>query len=280
MQYEMEDDFDRFCRIGKGSISGPSNSSQKRDLLSAPSPMCRARAGSLRENHSRHQRLHRSPRGSVHRQTSSDYRRHSLTPSVQDISKFGVMMPSKHNEFLQEPRSRSPRSNNLRSMSFQPMASLFPGNCYPEAPPGDTVNIVRVRSFRRTKNGVISDGDRLEFANENVGERRRDGQSSPNGESNSTHHLGKPRSLKLPGGMHDRVEVASAIRKKSCSGTLCSSAEPSSDGDYQSSRGQQYTVQVLGAAQVGKTTMCTQFLSSESLEDGFDSGKLFDIKLI
>uniref|UniRef100_A0A0X3NUQ9 GTP-binding protein GEM n=1 Tax=Schistocephalus solidus TaxID=70667 RepID=A0A0X3NUQ9_SCHSO len=74
----------------------------------------------------------------------------------------------------------------------------------------------------------------------------------------------------------DKVEAARVIRRKSLTPTwVCS--EHSDTASMVKINPHTYTVQVLGAAQVGKTTMCTQFMTSETLDDSADYGHDEDI---
>ncbi|VDD80171.1 unnamed protein product [Mesocestoides corti] len=301
MLEEVEDDFDRFCRIGRGSSSEYSpNRPVRLDLLAAPTEISRYRAGSLRET--RHRPHHRNDssatRGrfsrtttaddfSVHRHSTSTLRRHSLAPSFQNLRLRGS--PQYPSEDVSDDRSSSiraltpttqmsPRARNGSSGGVIPP----PINVYHDIDSSEHsgLNIVRVRSFRRTKEGVVSEGDRDVSVAEELDMRRKLSQEL----SSPSRRMSKSRSSKISPGelkLSDRCEAARSIRKLSFSGGGGGSwsnnpASDHSDEDSVQTAGlgnvsQPYTVQVLGAEQVGKTTMCTQFLTSESLYDGFDS---------
>ncbi|EUB55300.1 hypothetical protein EGR_09827 [Echinococcus granulosus] len=300
MVEEYEDDFDRFCRIGMGTGSEYSPvRPTHRDFLAAPTEINRNRAGSLRETRYRqhHRNDHPAMRGRFERTTTTDdfgmqgdsvynLRRYSLAPSFQNLRTRGSLhYPS---EDISDDRSNSARPfTPTRQTSPLPRNGSSGGVCPPpinvyhevDSPGHHSTNVVRVRSFRRTKTGVIDETEK----------KRRLSQEF----SLPARKTSKTRSLKAPSGelrLSDRCETARSIRRRSFTdnswkgNNINNSATNVNNSNVASEASEvengplgqvaePYKVQVLGADQVGKTTMCTQFLTSESLEAGYDTGK-------
>ncbi|VDM03034.1 unnamed protein product [Schistocephalus solidus] len=188
--------------------------------------------------------------------------------------------------------------------------SVPPIQVFSEECPEAAMNVVRVRSFRRTKNGVVSQGDSDVFyrpVNEacscrhslscgsdfmtgeatvggngeanNMEETRSSDEESPTTTTRrkprqgSAHERPKKKLSHQDMYILDKVEAARVIRRKSLTPIwVCS--EHSDTASMVKINPHTYTVQVLGAAQVGKTTMCTQFMTSETLDDSADYGKV------
>ncbi|VEL35060.1 unnamed protein product [Protopolystoma xenopodis] len=186
----------------------------------------------------------------------------------------------------------------------------------------DSLGVIRVRSFRRTKNGqVVSQGDRAVITStpaarlvDSTGTRRSINtgwtgqhgnepclvadetpendflelpaitttQASPRAYHHHHHpthaqqqlmqqlhqkqptlshlapmHSASLRSISMAQNEEVAAEINLALQRHRLSG----------------STSQMLRVQVIGAEQVGKTSLCEQFLSSESLDDGFDSSE-------
>lgn len=302
MVEEYEDDFDRFCRIGMGTGSEYSPLRPiHRDFLAAPTELCRNRAGSLRET--RHRPHHRydgaGTRGRFARTTTTDdfgvqgdstynLRRHSLAPSIQNLRTRGSLhYPS---EDISDDRSNLTRPfTPIRQISPPPRNGGSGGVCLPpinvyhevDSPGLHGTNVVRVRSFRRTKTGVVDETEKKRRLSQEI--------SSP------IRKTSKTRSLRAPPGelkLSDRCETARSIRRRSFTDNSWlgdninnSTTNVNNSDNNVAPEGlevengplgqvtEPYKVQVLGADQVGKTTMCTQFLTSESLEAGYDTGR-------
>ncbi|VDM18887.1 unnamed protein product [Hydatigera taeniaeformis] len=300
MVEEYEDDFDRFCRIGMGTGSEYSPIRPiNRDFLAAPTDLCRHRAGSLRET--RHRLHHRydgaATRGRFARTTTTDdfnvqgesaynLRRHSLAPSIQNLRPRAS--PHYPSEDISDDRSNPMRTfTPIQQISPPPRNGSSGGVCPPpinvyhevDSPGRRGTNVVRVRSFRRTKTGVVDETEK----------KRRLSQEVPT----PIRKTSKTRSLKAPSGelkLSDRCETARSIRRRSFtdnswlgSSITNSATNVTNINKLAAPEGsvvingllghatETYKVQVLGADQVGKTTMCTQFLTSESLEAGYDT---------
>lgn len=306
-----------FCRLGKGSIgvadTSPSSrkvfSATRREFLAAPTELSRNRAGSLRESRHHHGQQprfdHQKCSPFSHTTNTADYtvlnprspalslRRHSLTPGFQNLKMHGsIPNPS-------DKASNIPIFERVGSFCDAPLTNgsgfLPPINIFRESNPergtaDPGLNIVRVRSFRRTKAGVVSEGDREVHVMEKLESRRRNSQQDHTSPS-PTPRPSKSRGSKgAEMGLVDKCEAARSIRRKSFTGVCgcgggsaavvsASWSASAADGGgggrdvgLLSLQPPCYTVQVLGADHVGKTTMCTQFLTSESLDDGFDSG--------
>ncbi|KAL7056567.1 hypothetical protein AAHC03_020643 [Spirometra sp. Aus1] len=182
-----------------------------------------------------------------------------------------------------------------------------PIQVFSEDSPETSMNVVRVRSFRRTKNGVVSQGDSDVFyrpANEacncrhsfscgselmaaetaggsreanNAAEADSSEEQSPQtttttrrkSRHGSAHERPRKKLSHQDMYMLDKVEAARTIRRKSLTPTWNCSDHSDTESVVKMSP-QTYTVQVLGAVQVGKTTMCTQFMTSETLDDSAD----------
>ncbi|KAM7534033.1 hypothetical protein Aperf_G00000111922 [Anoplocephala perfoliata] len=309
MVEEVEDDFDRFCRIGMGTRSEYSPGRQVyRDFLTAPTEINRNRAGSLRENRQRphqHRGYLSSSHGRFSRTTTADdfinpnrlgsMRRYSLAPTYQNLLPRGSLQYSSVE--IPVGQSSSTRAYTptqkitppVRKGSSGGVVAPPPINVYSEddSPKQPDKNIVRVRSFRRTKKGVVDETEtKRRLSHELTIPPMRRGS--------------RTRSFKTPvhteSRLSDRGETVRSVRRKSFmdndwdSNSLANSGKEQnysandstvselSEGDIVPHSGagsgtRLYKVQVLGAEQVGKTTMCTQFLTSESLDAGFDSDK-------
>ena len=290
---DCEDDFDRFCRIGMGTGSEYSPVRPAyRDFLTAPVELNRNRAGSLRET--RQQRAHQRhdyalQHGRFDRTTTADdfiehglspqnIRRHSLAPSFQnlrnrnsfhylseDISDNRPITTTR----VYTPNQRISPSRNSNSGGGSILAP--PINVYREgeSPNHHGSNIVRVRSFRRTKTGVVDETEK---------KRRMSSEMAPPVRKTSKTRNIKPPSSELK--LSDRCETARSIRRRSFTdiswnNTSNSNAVSECSECEKSHVNTTYKVQVLGADQVGKTTMCTQFLTSRPLDDAFDSGRKY-----
>lgn len=309
MVEEVEDDFDRFCRIGMGTRSEYTPGRQAyRDLLTAPKEINRNRAGSLRETRQRphhHREYLSSSHGRVSKTATADdftgpdrlanMRRHSLAPTYQNLHPRSSLQYSSYDMPIAQPSST--RAYTPTRKITPPVRKGSSGGIAPPPPPinvyneGDSLkpsgtNVVRVRSFRRTKAGVVDEMEKK-------GRLSYEMASSPMRKGSKTRSLKAPIQTELR--LSDRFETARSIRRRSYTDNNWNSNNMANSGKEQNhsantstisefSEGDSvsrsctgsvmrpYRVQVLGADQVGKTTMCTQFLSSESLDAGFDSG--------
>ncbi|VDO09393.1 unnamed protein product [Rodentolepis nana] len=302
MVEDIEDDFDRFCRIGMGTGSEYSQTRPVyRDYLAAPTEISRNRAGSLRETGHKHHHRHEysgSSRKRFSRTTTTDdvmgsgrsstMRRHSLAPTYQNQQSRGSLQyagvdmpfdrPSSSRPYTPTQRITPPVRKDSSGGVLPPNINVFNEDDNPK-PYGS--NVVRVRSFRRTKAGLVDETEKKRrLSHEIVSSPMRRGSKARNSKPS-----GQTDQLKLS----DRCEVARSIRRRSFTennwsnnSTANVEIEPNDVSECSESNSMRhscvgfvtspYKVQVLGADQVGKTTMCTQFLTPESLDAGFDSG--------
>ncbi|KAM3183192.1 hypothetical protein ACTXT7_010814 [Hymenolepis weldensis] len=301
MAEDVEDDFDRFCRIGMGTGSEYSPARPAyREYLAAPTEISRNRAGSLRETRHRphhHQEYYGPSRERFSRTTTADdfmgsgrgayMRRHSLAPTYQNPQSRGSFQyagedapldrSSSTRAYIPTQKITPPSRKGSSGGVLPPPINVYNEDDNPE-PHGP--NIVRVRSFRLTKTGVVDETEKKRrFSNEMVSSPMRRGSKSRNMKT-----LGQTDQRKLS----DRCETARSNRRRSFTENNWNNNSASNSGNEQNNVSElsesdsvhhscvgfdekTYKVQVLGSDQVGKTTMCTQFLTSESLDVGFDS---------